>query len=98
MFQFCQAIAELPQCTAESHAITVTEIVTPSSTSQKVASMPSTQTTVLAACNCPPNHYWKLHQYSNNEYENGTIYKSTIYKCSEVIKASRLFTASLTIC
>jgi hypothetical protein len=88
MFQFCQAIADLPQCSAESQALTVTEIVTPSSISQKVASKPSTQTTIQAACNCPCNRYWKLHQYSNNEFENGTTYTSTIYNCSEVTKAS----------
>jgi hypothetical protein len=100
MFQFCQSIAELPQCSAERHAITVTETVTSPSHLQRLAPMP-TQTVVLAACNCPPNRYWKLHQYSNSEYENGTIYKSAIYKCSEVTKASRqitLFTANLTIC
>jgi hypothetical protein len=100
IFQFCQAIAELPQCSAESQAVMVTEIVTPPSVSQTVAPMSTMQTTVLAACNCPPNRYWKLHQYSNNEFENGTIYKSTTYKCSEVTKASRqviLFTANLSI-
>lgn len=86
--KFCQAISELPQCSAESQAITVTEIVTPSPISQKVASMPSTRTTILAACNCPPNRYWKLRQYSNNEFENGTIYKSTIYKCTELYKCN----------
>jgi translation elongation factor EF-1alpha len=100
MFQFCQAVTDLPQCSAESQAITVTETVTPSSISQKVASMPSTHTTIQATCNCPHNRYWKLHQYSNSEFQNGTIYTSTIYKCIEVTKASRqviLFTANLTI-
>jgi hypothetical protein len=88
VFQFCQVTTELPQCSADSWAITVTTQTVPTpSISPEVPPAVVTQTSVLAACNCPPNHYWKLHQHSHNESANGTIYKSTTYKCIKVIKS-----------
>lgn len=90
LFQFCHELTELLQCAADSQAITVTtQTVRTLSTSKAVPPTTTTHTTVLAACNCPPNHYWKLYEYSEYEFENGTSYKSTVYQCIEVILTSR---------
>jgi hypothetical protein len=86
LFQFCHDITELPQCAADSQAATVTtQTIRTQSTSKAVPPITTTQTTVLAACNCPPNHYWKLHEHTEHEFENGTSYNSTVYKCIKVI-------------
>ncbi|KDR09491.1 uncharacterized protein LOC110838670 [Zootermopsis nevadensis] len=81
--KFCQAVSELPQCSAKSYAITVmTQTATPSLSKETI------HTSILAACNCPPNHYWKFHQHSGNKFENGTTYKRTTYKCMKLHKCN----------
>ena len=90
LFQFCHDVTELPQCAADSRAITVTtQTVRILSTSKAVPLTTTMHTAVLAACNCPPNHYWKLQEHSEYEFENGTSYKSTVYQCIKVILTSR---------
>lgn len=79
--KFCHDVTELPQCAADSQAITVTTQTARTLSTSKAVPPTTTHTTVLAACNCPPNHYWKLHEHSEYEFENGTSYKSTVYKC-----------------
>ncbi|PSN33097.1 hypothetical protein C0J52_19406 [Blattella germanica] len=74
-----------------SQAITVkTRTVTESHTHQEVLPFSNTQTTITAACNCPPKHYWKLNRKLNHDYDNGTVETSTIYRCARLRKCNAM--------
>ncbi|XP_069701227.1 uncharacterized protein [Periplaneta americana] len=87
--KFCQDVAELPQCSTKSQALTVTtQTVTTLSKLNDVPPTVTQQTIAVAACNCQPNYYWKKHNQFDNDYGNGTVHTNTVYRCMKLRKCN----------